>query len=273
MVDLGHLGSIDLETLVRDGELLVRRDSKHIVSDADLPRIVASLGGEALVLRKDPARPVDATGYRTRYFDTEDLRSYRDHAMGRRRRYKVRVRRYIDSSDTFFEVKARLPMSQTEKSRWPVAANDARRLFGSGDPLPAAHAELVADTVRALYGRVADRPLLATVDMTFDRTTIFLPRSRERVTIDSNLVVRDVASERTVEADPGMHIIEVKSPGRRGDVERALLRAGIRALSVSKYCIALSVLRADEHRANRWRPAMRLLFPGVSSDAAGRDVA
>lgn len=273
MVELGHLGSIDLETLVREGELLVRRDSKHVVPVDELPGIIASLGGDALVLRKGPGHAGDATGYRTRYFDTDDRDSYRDHAMGRRRRYKVRVRRYLDSGDTFFEVKARLPMSQTEKNRWPVGEDDARLLFESGDPLPTKYAALVGESVQALYGRGAAGPLLATVDMTFDRTTIFLPRSRERVTIDSNLSVCDVVSGRTVGADPRMHVLEVKSPGRRGEVERSMMRAGIRPLSVSKYCIALAVLHADGFRANRWRPAIRSLFPEAARSAARRDVA
>lgn len=273
MIDLGHLGSIDLDTLVREGELLVRRDSKYVVHDRSLGDVVAALGTDALVLRTDPERRRDAARYRTRYFDTFDQRFYRDHAMERRKRYKVRVRQYLDTGDAFFEIKARLPLSQTEKDRWPLDPAVARGLFESSDPLSDEHLALVDAAVGRLYGQPVRGTLLPTIDMTFDRATVFLPGSRERATIDSSLVVTDVASGVVSAAAPDAHVVEVKSPGRRDPVGRALLRSGIRKLPVSKYCIALAVLRGEPFRANHWIPTTRLLFPGVATDAFRRDVA
>lgn len=273
MIDLGHLGSIGLEALIREGELLVRRDSKYVVDDSAMRDIVDALGADALVLRTDPGRKRNAARYRTRYFDTPDQLSYRDHVMERRQRYKVRVRQYLDTGDAFFEVKARLPLSQTEKDRWPLDPAVAERLFGSPDPLSDEHLALVGEVIGELYGRDVRGPLVPTIDMTFERATVFLPESRERATIDTSLVVTDVATGLTAAANPDVHVVEVKSPGRRDPVGRSLLRSGIRKLPVSKYCIALAVLRGPQFRANHWIPTMRLLFPVAASDASSRDVA
>lgn len=271
MAGLDHLASIDLERLVREGELLVRHDSKHLVTDDGLAEVVEALGPDALVLRSAGAKPRSFARYRTRYFDTAGHDSYRDHVMGRRRRFKVRARRYLDTGDAFFEVKARLPRSQTEKTRWPLERRVADGLFGSDGPLPPEMAALVRTTVRSLYGREFVDELLPTVDMTFDRVTVFLPAARERVTVDSCLEVADARSGRAIAAERAVHIVEIKSPSRRGAVSTALTRAGIRSLPISKYCLALAALHEEDFRANRWRVASRALFPDPG--ASGRRVA
>src|SRR5262245_59343609 len=43
--------------------------------------------------------------YRSTYFDTPELRVFRDHLQQRRLRYKCRSREYVDCDARFFEVK------------------------------------------------------------------------------------------------------------------------------------------------------------------------
>ena len=88
--------------------------------------------------------------YESVYFDTPDLLTYRQHLQGRRRRYKVRTRAYLDSGDCAFEVKLKGRRDQTVKARlpYPVAARahltvDAR--------------EFLADQLLTAYGQPAPR--------------------------------------------------------------------------------------------------------------------
>ena len=55
--------------------------------------------------------------YQTVYFDTVDLALYTAHHDQRRNRYKVRSRRYVDSSQAFLEVKHKVNSNRTIKSR------------------------------------------------------------------------------------------------------------------------------------------------------------
>ena len=60
-------------------------------------------------------------GYRSTYFDTPDLRLFRDHVQRRRRRYKCRTREY-DSGVRMFEVKLKGARGRTVKYRMPRPA-------------------------------------------------------------------------------------------------------------------------------------------------------
>jgi hypothetical protein len=60
-----------------------------------------------------------AAGYRTRYFDTPDRRSYHDHRRDRRPRYKVRIRHHLDRGLSFLEIKRKGGDGRTTKARRP----------------------------------------------------------------------------------------------------------------------------------------------------------
>ena len=64
-------------------------------------------------------------GYESTYFDTPDCEQYRAHRQGRRRRYKVRSRSYVDTGLSMFEVKTKGLRGATVKHRmcsatWPT---------------------------------------------------------------------------------------------------------------------------------------------------------
>ena len=81
--------------------------------------------------------------YRTTYFDTPDLRVFRDHQQRRRRRYKARSREYVDSGARTFEVKLKGARGRTVKHRMPY----------DRDGLSAPALAFLRDTVRREYGR------------------------------------------------------------------------------------------------------------------------
>src|SRR5699024_11402616 len=57
--------------------------------------------------------------YRSTYFDPPDFEQYRAHRQGRRRRYKVRARTYVESKLCMFEIKTKGRLGATVKHRRP----------------------------------------------------------------------------------------------------------------------------------------------------------
>lgn len=74
---LDRLPPIGLPALVAMADLQRRYDEKYVVHLAELVSALGRLGPSVRVLEVDGHR---ATAYDTQYFDTPELRSYRDHA-------------------------------------------------------------------------------------------------------------------------------------------------------------------------------------------------
>jgi hypothetical protein len=96
------------------------------------------------------------------------------------------------------------------------------------------------------------RPVLETV---YHRTT--LCRGEQRVTLDADLEC--LAGESGFQG-PDDVLVETKSPGAAGDLDRALLSRGIRPHSVSKYCVSAALLYPHLPR-NPWARTLRRYFP------------
>ena len=74
--------------------------------------------------------PRAASRYRSVYFDTPDLDSYLAAARRRRRRFKIRIRSYLDSGRHFLEVKTRGRAGhhgQAPRRRTPVPSRNWAR--------------------------------------------------------------------------------------------------------------------------------------------------
>ena len=96
-----ELHSISLDQLDERAALLRRVDVKYIADRDLLAQLIERLGEDHDVLEIDGRREF---GYDTVYFDTEDLRCFRDHAQDVKPRFKARTRRYVDAGACVFEV-------------------------------------------------------------------------------------------------------------------------------------------------------------------------
>lgn len=247
MAFFGDLGTIDLESLNALGQLQNRFDAKYLVPVEALTGLVERNKSGFLVLDHDGRR---STPYATRYFDTDDLRTFRDHVQGRRRRFKVRTRHYGNPSEGFLELKMKLSRDMTKKVRWPRDTDS----IGSG--LNDFDHRLIGEVLNDQYGFGLPATLDVALTSDFSRTTLFATASRDRITIDTELVVSH--GGRKVAFDPGVAVVEVKSISSRSPVQRMLLDIGLRPTSMSKYCVGVAVTREGVH-SNRWRPQLRRL--------------
>ncbi|MEU4424726.1 polyphosphate polymerase domain-containing protein [Actinoplanes sp. NPDC024001] len=237
---------ITLDELVGEAALLTRLDRKYLLPAADLPGALERMPADVRMLEIDGRR---AFAYRSVYFDTAGLDAYLAAARRRRRRFKIRIRTYLDTGQAFLEVKTRGTRGFTIKDRIAYAGDSARL-----SPEGLAH----TGSVLADAGIPADghefRPVLATF---YRRTTLYVPSTGSRVTVDTDLAwtLPDGSTVRM----PDTVIVETKTARAASDVDRLLWSSGHRPCSISKYATGLAALR-PELPANRWHPVLRRHF-------------
>lgn len=237
---------IDLATLGRCARLHTRKDRKYVVSAAELADLLDALPDDVRALEIDGRRWF---GYRSVYFDTNRLDSYRLAATRRPRRFKVRTRTYLDTDLTLAEVKTKNRRGRTVKHRRTLdgasAGIDDIREFASEFAETAPYADAL-------------EPLLTSV---YRRATLALPAVGVRVTIDAGY--RCIGTDG---ATTGLDefIVETKTDGMPSVVDRLLWRAGHRPARISKFATGLAALHPDLP-ANRWSPVLRAHFGRVPS--------
>lgn len=237
---------VTLDEVFARADLQRRYDRKYLVTPATFHRWIAGFDEPVDVLQIDGGRRF---GYESRYFDTPDLMTYRQHRQRRRRRYKIRTRSYTGSGECCFEVKlaGRRGFTVKERAPHPITARD----------------QVTPSACRLLTATLADhhlavpsglRPTLVTG---YRRTTLLCRHRPVRITCDIGLVCG--AGGRTVAGPAGLILVEVKSPGEYDRLDRRLSRLGVRPQSMSKYCLGLALLH-PELASNPWHPVLKRHF-------------
>lgn len=239
------VSSATLDDVARLASLQTRIDRKYVVPPALFGSLVAALGGRMAVLEIDGVRDFR---YESVYFDTPALDSYRGAAHGRRRRFKVRTRGYLDAGMCVLEVKTRSGRGETVKHRMPYSPADRARLTAEGLAFVAEHAGLDAPE------RLS--PVLTT---SYRRRTLVDLAGGSRLTCDAGLACTSVDGRSAALA--GRLLVETKSPGPPTGPDRFLWQAGCRPATFSKFCVGLAALHPDLP-ANRWHRALQRYFDG-----------
>ncbi len=246
---LARFAPISLQEM--DGvALLDRTDTKMLLSVDRLCDALRHLTDRYRILEIDGRRQHH---YQTLYFDTPELDFYLQHHNGKRNRYKVRERAYVDSGLTFVEVKHKTRRDRTIKHRLPV--RELTTEFGT-------HAAAFIQT-HAPFG---EEVLAPTLWNSFQRITLVSTRRVERVTLDVNLCLRRNSAWFAL---PGVAIAEVKQArfSYDSDFLREVRYLGVRPTSFSKYCTGISMLHPGV-KHNAFKPRMlhlkRLMQAGQS---------
>ncbi len=188
--------------------------------------------------------------YRSRYFDDDDYSSYYDHHMGRRIRFKVRTRHYVDADQYYLEMKLKGPRGRTLKIRIAHLAEN----FAALDDGARAY---IGRTYFDVYGRQLQAELKPSIGVNYSRISLVAKHGGARITIDRNLVF--AAGSDIYAVDSGKVILETKSGNGNAIADQTLRRLHQHPVSrCSKYCIGLVALGRGE-RYNNFRPVMRKL--------------
>ncbi|NQX12356.1 polyphosphate polymerase domain-containing protein [Microbacteriaceae bacterium VKM Ac-2855] len=253
MSRLDTFAPISLPELIEKAALQTRVDRKYIVPACDLESVLADLDPGTRILEIDGKRHSD---YESIYFDTPELTSYVLAARGRRRRFKIRTRSYLDSGEAYLEVKTRGARSATVKERLEY---DIRRR----DVLTPEGLAYVAETLEGVSD-IDPTTLTPTVITRYARTTLYIPTSESRATIDTGLSwhLGTLTLDR-----PEIVIVETKSGSRASEVDKALWAHGHRPATLSKYGTGLAAFR-DDLPSNKWARTLRQSFTPSAHEAA-----
>ncbi len=253
---LEHLAPVDLDELNSHAALLSRVDRKYVLSHAAHVGLLAALGDNCRVLEVDGSR---AFRYESIYFDTSNHESYLRAAHGRRRRFKVRTRRYADSSACWLEVKTRGSRSSTVKERIPCDASAHGNLTRDGRAFVAERLQSAAiDSVVA--GEL--HPVLG---VGYVRSTLLLPAEGSRVTIDLDVAAWPIGSEPCTLAEAV--IVETKSAGGPSSVDRLLWSLGVRPSTISKFGVGMAA-HHPHLSATKWHRVMNRTVNSRSKDSS-----
>ena len=221
---------------MKEIKLMNRIDKKYLATISQLEQLLVLAQGKYMVQQIDGKR---YNRYHTIYLDTPDEEMYTTHHNGRLVRQKVRVRTYLDSGDTFLEVKNKNNHGRTKKKRMSVGSIQTLYEDG-GDILLAKHANyLLADLVPKVENR-------------FERITLVNMGKTERLTIDCHVKFHHCETDIHDTFDR-LVVIELKRDGNVYSPVKSLLRElRIKPSGFSKYCIG-SALTNPMLKRNRFK--------------------
>jgi hypothetical protein len=249
---LAALPPISLDELTERAALQTRIDRKYLLPLAEVGALLAEVAPDTRVLR---IGELHTFGYESVYFDTPELISYLRTARRRRRRFKIRTRTYLDSAQCWLEVKTRGARGSTVKNRVPYQ-RDHRTTLDPGWQF--VHAVLRAEA----FINGADLAFAPTLVTRYQRSTLFLPGTASRATIDTDLCWADWHGQRL--SLPGLAVVETKTGSTASAVDRLLWARGHRPVRISKYATGLAALRPDLPATPWRRTLLRHFAPGAT---------
>jgi len=231
-------------------ELMTRTDLKYTFNISRLPELLENISGNYRSLEVAGTR---MSTYQTLYYDTPGYDLYTNHQNGQLKRYKIRMRRYVESNVYFFEVKCKNNKGRTIKTR--VLKKDLNN-------------EITDSSVQLLSDSANMHPenLEPKLWVNYNRITLVNKKDDERITIDVDM---NMKNENGLVDFPGLVIVEVKQERfMETAIVKMLRKMHIREGGTSKYCIAVSKL-VPNLKKNNFKPDLRTIQKIINeTDAA-----
>ncbi len=215
-------------------KLLDRIDTKFVIHEEQLQGFLTEMSAHynLLLINGQSLHP-----YETLYFDTPGFQLYMMHHNGKRNRFKVRCRKYVNSDISFFEIKSKTNTSRTVKQRIQV------------DGIP----ETLNDTLTNYIAEHTPGDIqnyVPVLRVFFERLTLVNKNANERLTVDLNLRYKSNGSEMKVE---NLVIVEVKQENHSESPFRKMMKLYRQPKNyLSKYCLGITCLNTELKR-NRFK--------------------
>ena len=231
-ITLGEMDGVQLQDRV---------DTKYLFAGSHLGEVLDSILSQYRLLEVDGVR---GTEYRSLYYDTMDLRSFRDHHNGRVLRQKVRFREYVGSGLCFLEVKRKTGRGRTDKVRMAVPE------------IPMALSAEQEEFVRSA-APIKD-PLFPVLWNSFTRLTFVRQDAPERLTMDIDLRFSSAQQMGPNTDLAGLVVAELKQEraDRTSPFVRIMRAMGYRQAGMSKYCIGM-LQQHDDLKYNQFKQVQR----------------
>ncbi len=233
--------------------LMNRTDTKFVTSRRKLIDLLKLASEEYYVQEIDGRRTGD---YYTVYFDTPSYDMFRMHHCGHANRQKLRIRSYVESKQSFLEVKTKNNHKRTKKKRMPMPCFDPENprhdiLFGGAEEQLQECDRFVGE-----YLHYDQTTLTERIENRFHRITLVNKGKTERLTIDLDLKFSNLVTGRDMSLD-NVVIIELKRDGLvKSPILEMLRQLRIMQLGFSKYCIG-TAFTYPELPQNRFKTRLR----------------
>lgn len=204
-----------------DGVSLMNRvDVKFMIPIYLLPQILEEALPIYQILEVKGER---VSAYESLYFDTQHLDLYHHHQSGRGNRYKIRFRKYINSSLSFLEIKHKNNKGRTIKKRIESTPEEV---------LEPQVAQFLEEVSPYKVNEIQEN-----LGVHYHRITLVNRTSPERLTIDINLQFQ---GNNQLITFPKIAIAEVKQPQLgTSPIIDIFRKYNLREGSISKYCLGI----------------------------------
>ncbi|MGQ8336749.1 polyphosphate polymerase domain-containing protein [Sunxiuqinia sp. A32] len=230
---LQNCSTIPLQEL--NGESHMSRfDNKYIFCSSILPDILTACNDHYNVLDVDGNRLLN---YQSDYYDLPSFGMYLDHHNGKRNRYKIRFREYLESGDKYLEIKHKNNKGITTKKRiatenLDISSDKSNEFIQELTPYTS---EILIESLKTKYRRL----------------TLINKHVEKRITIDCALefTYRDQSLSL-----PGIAIAEIKNLDRNptSRFNRILDSYGVKKSGFSKYAVGMALLN-NQLKKNRFK--------------------
>lgn len=222
--------------------LLDRKESKYLLTLDQARDLISHLPDSYRVFEVDGNR---IQTYSTTYFDSPSFSLYLTHHNGKKPRYKLRTRYYVNSDLKFLEVKEKLNTGRTIKHRIPIEnmitqmGSDFKDFLCSCLPFDCSQF----------------KPVLINQ---YRRITLVSTDTPERITLDVDLSYNSGSSEIDL---PKVVITELKRSSNHSisPAHDHLTNMRVHPKGFSKYCIGISLIYGNLIKHNNFSITLRLL--------------
>lgn len=215
-------------------DLLTRFDTKFIININELNKLLLALKDNYNILDINNIRSFK---YHNLYYDTDNLAFYFDHHNDHSNRLKVRTRKYVDSGDTFFEIKKRLNNNKTEKIRH-LSENVQLNLLSKNNVFLKERSEIDLNELK---------PKLT---VKYNRITLLHKYLDQKITIDTNIDFKNNIYSANAN---DLVIIELKQKKQnKTDIESIVRENNGIKTRISKYVLG-TILTHKNIKQNRFK--------------------
>jgi len=207
--------------------LMKRRDVKYVIPSKAVPELIRKVADKYRVLEIDGEKIQD---YQTLYFDTPDREMYHEHHNRRLNRYKVRVRRYVNTDLSFLEIKFKNNKGETIKRR--IQPRDPANILENRN-----------DIFLLENSPYSASQIIPALQNHFKRITLVHKTNAERLTIDLDINYSRIGDYDNLRL-PGFSVVEIKRDrdSSPSDMIMQLKRDHYQDMGFSKYCMGTALM-------------------------------
>ena len=229
-------------------KLMNRMDTKFAFRVNDLTIILPLLIENYRILTIEET---NTPHYESLYFDDERFSFFKDHHNSKGNRFKVRIRKYVESNLFFLEVKHKIK-GRTDKKR--IVTDQFNEI------LPESDLAFVQNELKA------NKNLVPTMWNSFQRITLVSKTENERLTLDFNILFEKDGVKKSFKH---LVIAELKQEdlNRNSVFYQLMKKHQIRPYRLSKYCLgSVEIYGEEKLKFNRFKKKL-LYLKKINHDA------